>query len=104
MSTAITAPASTSLVTTITSDTLQYAPAVIAGIQAAELAGGTGQAKHTAVLNGILTGVQVGSAALAQSSTGQVQAISSLINLFVSIFNSLGLFKHSTITAASETA
>ncbi len=98
MSTSIATPSSTPLVTQITAGTLQYAPAVIAGIQAAEAAAqqtaATGAQKHDAVLNGILQGIQVGSGALAQG-TGQVAAISGLINLFVSIFNGLNLFHHS---------
>lgn len=108
MSTSNATPASAPLVTTITNETLQYAPAVIAGIQAAETAAqqtaATGAQKHDAVLNGVLAGIQVGSGALAQSGTGQVAAISGLINLFVSIFNSLNLFKHSTAPATGVTA
>lgn len=97
MSTSTAVITSTPLVTTITNETLQYAPAVLAGVQAAETAtGATGQSKHDAVLNGVLAGIQVGSGALAQASTGQVAAISGLINLFVSIFNSLGIFKHNS--------
>ena len=105
MSTSNTAITGIPLVTQITNETLQFAPAVLAGVQAAELAtGASGQTKHQAVLNGVLQGIQVGSGALAQSSTGQVAAISGLINLFVSIFNSLGLFKHTTVSASGGAA
>ena len=79
----------------ITAETTQYAPAVLVGIQAAELAGlQNPQATGADKANAVLQGIQQGSAALSQSQQPNVAAISTMINLFVSIFNSLGVFSH----------
>lgn len=96
-----------STVATITTNELQYAPAVLAGVQVAEAAGvnATGAEKAQAVLNGILEGSQV----LATTPTvpPSVAGIAALINLSVSIINAFGLFGHKTTnvtTAATPTA
>lgn len=89
-----------STVTQIETQTLTYAPAAIAGIQAAEaggqIVGAAGPSKLSAVLSGIAAGAQVGEAI----PVPQVAAISGMINLFVSIFNALGIFKHAPAAAA----
>jgi len=76
----------------ITSGILIYTPAVIAGVQAAEATNASGPDK----LGAVLAGIQAGSGVLAGSTTanGDVKAISGLVNLVVSIFNALGVFKH----------
>lgn len=74
----------------ITSNTLSYAPAVVAGVQAAEITGASGATKQQAVINGILAGSQ----ALEIAPNPNVAAIAALINLFVSIFNATGIFHH----------
>jgi len=84
-----------STVATITQNELLYAPAVLAGVQAAEAvaADAPGHAKADAVLTGIMTG----SAALATNNATPpgVAGIAALINLSVSILNALGIFKKS---------
>lgn len=96
-------PASAPLVTTITNETLQYAPAVIAGIQAAELTGATGQSKQAAVVSSVLNGVEVGSGVLESSPNPTVAGVALLVNMFVSIFKALnfGPFKQSPAVAAA---
>lgn len=85
-----------STVNTITTGVVQYAPAVIAGIQAAEATGTvSGQSKQAAVVSAVLNGVEVGSGALENSPNPTVAGVASLVNLFVSIFNALGIFKKS---------
>lgn len=99
----------TSVITQINTQTLNYLPSVLAGIQAAEAAssaivaaGGTaptGQDK----LNVVLAGISAGSSALAVSANQTVAQTAELINLIslsVSIFNGLGLFKKSVPAAA----
>lgn len=87
-------------VNTITTGVVSYAPAVIAGIQAAEATGtASGQSKQAAVVSAVLNGVEVGSGALENSTNSTVAGVAALVNLFVSIFNSLGIFKHATVTA-----
>jgi len=82
-----------STVATITQNELLYAPAVLAGVQAAEAvaADAPGHAKADAVLTGIMTG----SAALAtnKATPPSVAGIAALINLSVSILNALGIFR-----------
>lgn len=80
-----------STVTQIDTQTLQYAPAVLAAIQAAELSGQSGSNKKQAVLDGVLKGAQVAE----NIPIPQVQAIAGMVDMFVSIFNSLGIFKKS---------
>lgn len=97
-----------STVNTITTDVQQFIPAVSAGVQAAEIAAQTAASQGIIVTgaqkaSAVLEGIQAGSGVLAQG-TGQVAAISGLINLFVSIFNSLNLFKHSTAPATGGAA
>lgn len=67
-----------------------YAPAVIAGVQAAEHSGASGNDKKQAVIDAVLAGSQAAEGA----PVPQVAAIAGLVNLVVSIFNSLGIFKH----------
>lgn len=88
-----------STVNAITANTLQYAPAVLAGIQAAEVARQadptiTGPQAQVSVVSSVLTGIEVGSGALESSPNATVASVAMLTNLFVSIFNSLGVFKH----------
>lgn len=86
----------------INSQTLQYAPAVLAGIQAAEAIAPTasGSSKQAAVVQSVLAGVEVGSGALESSPNPTVSAVAQLVNLFVAIFNSLGIFKKSAAQSA----
>lgn len=88
----------TGTVNQITADIVQYTPAVVAGVQAAEQSSASGQDKKQAVLDAI----QAGSAAASSIPVPQVAAIAGLINLVVSIFNSLGIFKHKTPTAVVQ--
>lgn len=81
-----------STVTDINNTAIQFAPAVMGGIQAAELSGASGENKKQAVLDGIIAGARAGESI----PIPQVEAISGMIDLFVSIFNSLGLFKKKT--------
>jgi hypothetical protein len=85
----------------ITAETLAYAPAVLAGIQAAEQAAplAPGSSKQAAVVSAVLQGVEVGSGALESSSNPTVAGVAGLVNLFVSILNSLGVFKHTAVPA-----
>lgn len=98
----------TSVIAQINTQTLNYLPSVLAGIQAAEAAssaivaaGGaapTGQDK----LNVVLAGISTGSGALegsANNTVAQTAELVNLISLSVSIFNGLGLFKKSTPVA-----
>lgn len=85
----------TAAINTITTNTLQYAPAVLAGIQAAEAVApsASGSSKQVAVVSSVLQGIEVGSGALESSPNPTVASVALLVNLFVSIFNSLGIFK-----------
>lgn len=74
----------------ITSQIVTYTPAVVAGVQAAEVSGASGESKLTAVIDGIQKGSQVAEGIPVPS----VAAIAGLVNLVVSIFNALGVFKH----------
>lgn len=78
------------MVGAISTATLTYVPTVLAGIQAAEQSSAAGADKKQAVLDGILAGAKIGETI----PVPQVAAISGLIDLFVSIFNALGLFHH----------
>ena len=78
------------IITQITTQTLAYAPAVLAGIQVAEQSTASGASKQQAVVNAVLAG----SGALEAAPNANVAGIAALVNLFVSIFNSLGLFNH----------
>ena len=83
-----------STVADITAQTMNFAPAVIGGIHAAEVSGASGADKKQAVIDGILAGAK----AAENIPIPQVSAIAGMIDLFVSIFNSLGLFKHKPST------
>ncbi len=82
----------THTVNQITAQVVTYTPAVVAGVQAAEMSGASGESKLQAVIDGI----QAGSAGLVNTPVPQVAAIAALVNLVVSIFNALGVFKHKT--------
>lgn len=84
----------TSTVNAIDAQALQYAPAAIAGIHAAELSSASGANKKQAVIDGILAGAKIGETV----PVPQVAAISAMIDLFVSIFNALGIFKKKATT------
>lgn len=83
-------PKPNSTISAITTQTLTYAPAVIAGVQAAETTGASGTSKLQAVVNGVLAGSQ----ALEGAPNPDVAGIAALVNLFVSIFNATGIFGH----------
>lgn len=87
-------------ITSISQQVATYTPAVIAGVQAAEVSGASGSAKLQAVLDGI----QAGSAAAELIPIPQVEAIAALVNLVVSIFNSLGIFKHNSTSVVGAAA
>jgi hypothetical protein len=78
----------------------QYAPLVIVGVQAAEQSTASGATKKQAVLDAIVAGSHVAEAI----PVPQVAAIGGLIDLVVSIFNSLHIFGHSTSTPAAPPA
>lgn len=80
----------TPIVTQITSGTIAYAPAVLAGIQAAELSSASSETKQQAVVNAVLAGSQ----ALEGAPNANVAGVAALVNLFVSIANATGLFSH----------
>jgi hypothetical protein len=93
---------STLAVTTqITQGTLAYAPAVLAGVAAAESAAplAPGASKQAAVVSAVLNGIEVGSGALESSPNPTIAGVALLVNLFVSIFSSLGIFKHAAPAA-----
>ena len=81
-------------VTQIDSQIMAYTPAVMAGVTAAEASSQSGSNKKQAVLSAIQAGTKVGETI----PVPQVAAISGLIDLVVSIFNALGIFKHSLPT------
>ncbi len=82
-------------VAAINANIVAYAPAVITAVQAAEMSSASGTDKATAVINAI----QQGSANLTLAPQPDVAAIAGLVNLVVTIFNMLGVFKHKTPTA-----
>ncbi len=84
----------TSSVNNITNQIAGFAPAVIVAVQAAEaVPGASGSDKQKAVVQAVLTGVEVGSQALETHSNPAVASVALLVNLVVSVFNALGLFK-----------
>lgn len=92
-------PTASGLVNTVNqidTQTLQYAPTVMAGIVAAQQSSADGATKKQAVIDGILAGAKAGETI----PVPQVAAISGMIDLFVSIFKALGIFgKKKTPTA-----
>lgn len=80
----------------ITANEIAYAPAVLAGVQAAETAGGSGHDKLNAVVNGIIAGSQT----LESAPSPTVAGIAALVNLTVSILNALGIFKKKAVAAS----
>jgi hypothetical protein len=79
-------PTVASTINQITAAELNYAPAVIAGVQIAESANADGASKAQAVVNGIIAGSQ----ALESATQPNVAGIAALVNLTVSIWNALG--------------
>jgi hypothetical protein len=75
----------TATINQIDTATLQYAPMAIGGIIAAQTSAAGGSTKKAAVLNGILAGAKIGE----MVPVPQVAAISTMIDLFVSIFKAL---------------
>jgi hypothetical protein len=74
----------------ITSHTITFAPAVIAGVQAAEMSSANGTTKQQAVVNAVLAGAR----AAEGTPNPNVAAIASLVDLVVSVLNATGLFSH----------
>lgn len=72
----------TTTVQLITTDILEFAPAVIAGVTAAETTGAPGADKQTRVLNGVLAGSDV---LATDTAHPLVAGIAMLINLIASI-------------------
>ena len=97
MSTSAVTPAPNPTIQAITTDTLEYVPAVAAGVQAAELSSASGATKQQAVVNAIIAG----SGALETGPNPNVDAIAALTNLFVSIFNATGIFSHKSTPPAA---
>ena len=89
-----------STVNQINEQVTTYAPLVMAGIQAAEQSTMSGANKKQAVLDGI----QSASGTLAASTKPDVAAIGAMINMFVSIFNALGIFKKKPATPGAPGA
>lgn len=83
------------IISAITLATVNYSPAVLAGIQAAEASKASGSTKLQAVVNGVLgtTG------ALETNTNPNVAAVSALANFFVGIANATGMFNHGAKTA-----
>lgn len=94
MSTTAVAPAP--IVTAITTQTLAYAPAVLAGIQVAEQSNASGATKQQAVINAVLAGSQ----SLESAPNPNVAGIAALVNLFVAILNATGALNHKAKTGA----
>lgn len=96
---AVSSSATAATVNDITNQIVAYTPAVIAGVQAAEVTGVSGASKLQAVIAGIQEGSQIAEGIPVPA----VSAIAGLVNLVVSIFNAVGLFKHSTPKAPTVT-
>ncbi len=96
-----------SVVTTvngITGQIVSYTPALVQSVRAAvEVAESvpevTGPQKQRAVVAAVLEGVEVGSQALETHSNPTVAAVALLVNLVVSVLNSLGVFKRKAATS-----
>lgn len=97
MSTSTATPSVNPTIQSITNLTLNYTPATIAGVLAAEQSNAAGATKLQSVVNGVLA--TTGS--LETNTNPNVAAISALANLFVSIFNDTGLFSSKTKTAST---
>ena len=79
-------------ISAITSQTMAYAPAVLAGVQAAEQSNASGATKKQAVVNAVMAGSQL----LTSSPNANVAGIAALVDMFVSILNATGMFAHKT--------
>jgi hypothetical protein len=79
----------------ITTQTLIYLPAVLAGVQVAEASQASGADKAQAVVDAVIAGS--GAVAQIPGAPPQVAAVSGLVNLAVSILNALGVFKHKAV-------
>ncbi len=85
-------------VNAITGQVVSYTPALVQSVRAAvevaeSVPDAKGPDKQRAVVSAILTGVEVGSQALETHPNPTVAAIALLVNLVVSVLNSLGVFK-----------
>lgn len=90
----------TSTVTNITTQVASFTPAVLAAVQAAEsVPGASGPDKQRAVVQAVLVGVEIGSQALESHPNPVVASVALLVNLVVSVLNSLGVFKRKTATS-----
>ncbi len=69
--------------------TTVFAPVVMAGVQAAEQSDATGEDKRQAVIDGVNAAAEV----MTGIPVPSVQAVGALIELFVTVFNKLGIFK-----------
>jgi len=87
------------VISAIDTQVLNYAPAVLAGVQAAEMTAASGPSKFQAVLAGILAGSQAAEAI----PIPNVQGIAALVNLSVTILNMLGAFSHKPKPVAPAT-
>jgi hypothetical protein len=89
----------TTTVNQINTATLEYLPAVLAGVQAAEQVapGLPGETKAQAVVNGIIAG----SAVLAGDANPNVAGIAALVNLVVSILNAAKIFRHKAVAGTA---
>lgn len=88
----------TNTATNITNQIVSYSPALVQSVRAAvEVAetvpDATGPQKQRAVVSAVLTGIEVGSQALETHPNPAVASVALLINLVVSVLNSLGVFK-----------
>jgi hypothetical protein len=84
----------------ITTETLAYAPALLAGVQAIETIAPpvSGQTKQSVLLNKVLVGVEVGSGVLENSPNPTVAGCALLVNLFAALIKA---FKTTPAVAAA---
>jgi hypothetical protein len=80
--------------TAITLAEQNYLPAVIAGVQAAEMTGQAGPAKMQAVLNALGASSQ----ALEGNPDATVAGLAAMVHVVVAIFNATGFFGHTPKT------
>jgi hypothetical protein len=84
-----------STIGTISTQTLTYAPAILAGVQAAEQSTVSGADKKQAVVNAVIAGARAAEGV----PNPQVAGIATLIDLFISILNATGVFSHKSAPA-----
>jgi hypothetical protein len=87
----------------ITADTLAYAPALMAGVQAIETIAPPvpGATKQSVLLNKVLVGIDVGSGALESSPNPTVASCALLVNLFASLIKAFAGMKTAPAVAAT---